>query len=97
MSTNINQNYKIYTFNELVNMDKNEFNETIKPIGKAIYKQTIDQELNTIEFKNNKNYKLCKICEKYYHKTNTTHHRRSQYHQIHEKINDRLREFLFSK
>ena len=80
-------------------MTKQEFDYSQKPIGKAIYKHSIDDTKKIGRPKkddkvNPKDRLECDICGKTYTRSSSTHHKRTQYHQAHLKINKKLRELL---
>jgi hypothetical protein len=79
-----------------LNKDQFEYSQT--PIGKAIYKHSIEEKKAGRPKKNikvNPRDRIeCKLCGKIYVRSSSTHHQRTQYHQAHVKINKKLRELL---
>jgi hypothetical protein len=83
----------------IFNLNKEEFNYSQKPVGKAIYKHSIEEKRKAgrpiKDVKVNPKDRLeCDICGKSYIRSSSTHHKRTQYHQAHVKINSKLRKLL---
>lgn len=74
---------------EPINMDPDELKYASKPIGKAFISS---QKMPMISEK--PGYLICKICNKEYASKNSGKHKRTKYHQLHEKINEKLRGIL---
>ena len=62
--------------------------EIIKPIGRTIYNGEIQ---NGSSWNDNV---ICKICGKRYKRSNVTNHKKTQWHKIHDKMNDKLKKLL---
>lgn len=81
-------------------LTKEEFEYSQKPIGKAIYKHGIQEKKAGRPIKDikcsPKDRVKCDICDKTYVRSSSTHHKRTQYHQAHVKINKKLRELLIN-
>lgn len=79
-------------------LTKDEFDYTQKPIGKAIYKHSVEMKKvgrPKKDIKASPKDRLeCEICGKTYVRSSSTHHKRTQYHLAHVKINKKLRELL---
>lgn len=76
---------------EPINLDKDELVYASKPLGKAnlaIPKKPIES--------NKKGYLICQICGKEYASKNSGKHKRTKFHELHEKMNNKLRSFLIN-
>lgn len=82
----------------LTTYSEDELRYVQKPIGKALYKSTLQKRGRPRINKNDKckpNDKVqCKICNKIYTRSGSTKHKKTQYHQLHEKMNIKLRKVL---
>ena len=73
-----------------INLSPEQFNDLENPIK-------LNKYLNDIKKNPVKNVVKCDICGKTYTKQNKWHHKSTQYHQTYAKMNQKMRDFLFSK
>jgi|ERR1700759_5798595 len=69
-----------------------------KPLGKAIYTSTIKNKGRPRKNENEKckpsDRIICEICNKEYTRSASFKHKSTQYHQLHERMNKKLRKVL---
>lgn len=71
---------------EPINMDPDELVYASKPIGKSYIQQPKQPQISE-----KPGYLICKICGKEYAAKNSGKHKRTQYHLLHEKMNNKIR------
>lgn len=75
-----------------------ELKKLEKPIQKAIYKRPKPIVKNNISKKAHWNDKIeCTVCGKTFTRSSRTYHNRSQYHQIHYNMNEKIKNLLLTK
>jgi len=77
-----------------IQMEKEELEFATKPIGKAHLLSQSDVKNETVIMKGKYKYIECNICGKLYCTNNSGKHRKTQYHKLHEKINNKLKKIL---
>jgi hypothetical protein len=83
------------TAKPIMEMTKDEFNYSQKPIGKAIYKNAVGRPQIPDDKKAKPTDRIkCKICGKEYTRSHVTNHRKTQHHQTFAKVNKKLQELL---
>jgi len=77
---------------EPIQMDEDELKYATKPIGRTHLSS------KKIEDKTKRKYKYieCNVCGKKYCTNNAGKHRRTQYHLVHENLNNKLKKILLS-
>lgn len=83
----------------IIDMSREEFNYTQKPIGKAIYKHSINSQPGRPKKPEGTKVKptdriVCESCGKEYFRSGSTCHKRTVYHQERQRINKKLQELL---
>lgn len=82
----------------LTTYSEDELRYIQKPIGKALYNSTLQKKGRPRKNENNKckptDKVKCKICGKIYIRCGSSRHKKTQYHQLHEKVNIKLRKIL---
>lgn len=79
----------------LLECDKETIKYTQEPIGKAILR---GRSKKPIEEKAKGNDKIkCQTCGKEYFRYNSAAHKKTKYHQIHEKVEQKMREYILKE
>lgn len=83
---------KIKNNKSLAFYEKNELKYVQKPLGKAIYKNNNNTKKNINCDPNDKIE--CPICKIIFSRSNRSKHNKTKIHQVYEKINIKLRDFI---
>jgi hypothetical protein len=77
----------------ILELSKEEFNYSQKPIGKALYKHSVGRPRKEIKCDPKDRIK-CSICGKIYTRCASYQHKKTQHHKTHMKINEKLKVLL---
>lgn len=78
-------------------MNTSELNKMTEPLEQAKYKHIRGRPIKEKKLKWSDRI-TCKICGKTYLQSNSTWHKKSNFHKLHEKLNDKMREiFILNK
>lgn len=81
---------------ELVLMDKDELKNIMKPLEKAKYKHNVGRPKKELHTKWSDRI-TCKICGKEYMRSNSSSHKKTNHHKLHEQMNNKIRDILINK
>lgn len=78
-----------------INCNGKELSYALSPFGKADYKAGLENpEKNKVI---RKGYKICDICNKEYSTRHTGAHKKTQYHQLHLEMNNKIKKLIFNE
>lgn len=79
---------------EMMKYESDELSYITKPIGRAIYENSLEERKENIVKVNRYEKIKCDLCGKTVSKANKSHHNKTQYHQAFEKMNNKLKKIL---
>ena len=88
---------KIKTCKNLIDYDVDELDYVMKPVGNALYKGRGRPRKDDSDKAYPNDRVKCEVCSKYFTRSGRSSHNRTQYHQLHAKMNKKLRELLINK